>query len=142
METFPILLVCLSIMLLFIMGLSPHGLKMAATATGFIFLNAKKGRKQCISQYIKKELLLQVSLLLLIQEKLSQKSPAQNWTMGPLLRVRDVGTVSTLPVVEVGGKSEKGWHVACQQHLPHLPYPGTCPNAPRKHPYGRVTEQF
>lgn len=68
--------------------------------------------------------------------------PAQNWAMGPLLRVKDVGTVSTLPVVEVGGKSEKGWRVACQQHLPHLPYPGTCPNAPRKHPYGRVTEQF
>lgn len=140
MEAFPILLVCLFIVLLLIMGLSPHGPKVAAKAAGFIFSNANKGRKQCISQYIKKELLLRISLLLVIQEKLSQKSPAQNWAMGPPLRVRDVGTVSTLPVVEVGGKSEKGWRVSCQRHLPHLPYPGTCPNAPRKHPYGRATE--
>lgn len=58
------------------MGLSAHEPKMAATAPGFTFSNADKGRKQRIGQYINKELFLCVSLLLLIRKKCTQKSPS------------------------------------------------------------------
>lgn len=80
---------------LLVMGLSPHGPKVAATAPGFPVPNANESRKQCVHQYIKKETFLCV-FFYSREQTFPRSPPAQNWITGPLLRVRGPGTVMAL----------------------------------------------
>lgn len=91
---------------LLIMGLSLHGPKVAATAPGFSVSNANKSRKQCIRQYIKKEIFLVFSFIQKKKKTFPRSPPSTELDHRASPECEGSWDSHSLPAMEVSGK---GW---------------------------------